>query len=75
MRYRAIIVLMVTAAVGTLLVTFPGRLFRDSGKDVQHFSPTFDVISDLPENSEISETRQRAHAAMVRLQMRREARN
>jgi hypothetical protein len=75
MRYRAIIVLMITAAVGTLLLRFPGRLFRDSEKDVQHFSPTFDVISDLPENAEISEMRQRAHAAMVRLQMRREARN
>jgi hypothetical protein len=76
MRYRSIIVLMFTAAVGTLLAMFPGSLFQDSASDVRLFSPMrTDGASNQPENAEIIAMRHRAQSAMTHLQLRQEARN
>jgi hypothetical protein len=76
MRYRAIIALMFTAAVGTLLVMYPGNLLRGSMNHVQQFSPMWiDNHLNDPDGADIIEMRERAHSAMLRLQLRREARN
>ncbi len=68
MRYRIIVVLMFAAAAGALLGLFPGTLFKEPGQVRAERN-----LSEAEHDAQMIELRQRAHAAMVRLQLRQQA--
>jgi hypothetical protein len=65
MRYRAIIVLMLTAAVGTLLASFWGPSFKDRAQMLAERN-----LTEANNDARMIELRQVARGAMVRLQSR-----
>jgi hypothetical protein len=65
MRYRAIIVLLLAAAVGTLLASFSGPSFKDRAQ-----MPAERNLTEANIDAQTIELRQLAHSAMVRLQSR-----
>jgi hypothetical protein len=63
MFYRAVIVFMFATAVGTLLVSRPGALFKNSAQMSAERN-----LFETDHDAQMIELRERAHAAMVRLQ-------
>jgi hypothetical protein len=68
MHYRAIVVLMFAMAVGTLLVMFPGRVFRSPAQMLAERN-----LLESDHDAQMKELRQLAHSAMLRLQSRHQA--
>ena len=68
MRYRIIVVLGLATAAGALLALFPGPLFKNPAQVRAERN-----LSEADHDAQMIELRQRAHAAMVSLQLRQQA--
>lgn len=68
MRYRIIAVVAFAAAAGALLAFFPGPLFKEFAQVRADRN-----LSETDHDAQMIELRQRAHAAMVSLQLRQQA--
>ena len=68
MRYRIIVVLVFATAAGALLALFPGPLFKNPAQVLAERN-----LSEADHDAQMIELRQRAHAAMVSLQLRQQA--
>jgi hypothetical protein len=68
MRYRIIVALGFATAAGALLALFPGPLFKDPAQVQAERN-----LSEADHDVQMIELRQRAHAAMVSLQLRQQA--
>ena len=67
MRYRIIVVLVFATAAGALLALFPGLLFKSPAQVLAERN-----LFEADHDAQMIELRQRAHAAMVSLQLRQQ---